>query len=317
MRLLLIHTGGTIGMAATPQGFAPQAGVLEDALQRLGAEGRCPAGVTLRPLERLIDSAEATPEDWNRLTRLLAEAQGAFDGIVVTHGTDTLAFSAAALCLSLRGLAMPVVLTGSMLPLTVEGSDGWDNLADALRAAQTATPGVWVQFAGKLLHGARVRKAHSSFADAFAGAEDATPPLTPADSFAPALLSPQRVAIHSVAPGGCIELLDFAAQHCDGIVLRCYGSGTAPDTPQMRAALRRAAERQVPVVAVSQSPEGGVSLGTYAAGGVLREGGVIDGRDMTPEMAYAKLHHALSAHAEFEARRAFLATPVCGEMHTG
>ncbi|ANT62734.1 L-asparaginase 1 [Salipiger sp. CCB-MM3] len=314
MRLLLIHTGGTIGMAATPQGFAPQAGVIEDALQRLQAEGRIPQEITLRQLDRLIDSAEATPREWNRLSRLLADAQAEFDGVVVTHGTDTLAFSAAALCLALRGLTKQVIVTGSMLPLTVEGSDGWDNLADALNAATRAAPGVWVQFAGRLLHGARVRKAHSSALDAFAAAESAAPPLSPAAEPMAVEVLPHRVAVLSIAPGACTDVLRFAAEQCDGIVLRCYGAGTAPDTPQLRAALALAAQRQVPVVAVSQSPEGGINLGTYAAGGVLRESGVIDGRDMTPEMAYAKLHYALSLHASFDQCRAFLETPVCGEM---
>ncbi len=301
-------------MAATAQGFAPRAGVLEDALQRLEAEGRLPHPVTLHQLDRLIDSAEATPEDWNRLTRLLTEAQADFDAVVVTHGTDTLAFTAAALCLALRGLGKPVILTGSMLPLTVEGSDGWDNLADALAAATQAAPGVWVQFAGHLLHGGRLRKTHSGARDAFAAEQTGAAPLFPAPQLAGIEVGAHRVAILSLAPGACTEILGFAAESCDGLVLRCYGAGTAPDTPQMRAALSRAAARGVPVVAVSQCPEGGISLGTYAAGGVLRDTKVIDGRDMTPEMAYAKLHHALSMTQDAEARRTFLARPACGEM---
>jgi L-asparaginase len=310
MRILLIHTGGTIGMAQTDHGFAPRGGVVEQAVAALQTS----AQIQITTMAPLIDSAQATPEDWHRIASVIHTQGAGFDGFVVTHGTDTLAYTAAALCLALKGLDRPVIVTGAMLPLTVSGSDGQRNLAQAVQAAQTAPPGVWVQFAGALLHGARVRKSHSHALDAFEAEPCETPPLTPAAK--PALLPVQQhnVGVFSVTPGLCLDLLDVATQRCQGLILRCYGSGTAPDTPQMRAALQGAARRQIPVVAVSQCPEGGMQLGTYAAGRVLRDTGVIDGRDMTPEMAYTKLQFALSQQVSADARRAFLATPQCGEL---
>ena len=144
MKLLLIHTGGTIGMAQTKLGLAPMQGVLESALASIPTT----AAITVLPLMPLIDSANATPSDWNRIAAAIASAHDTHDGFIVTHGTDTLAFTAAALCYALAGLKRPVILTGSMLPLTVANSDGPRNLTDAIAAAQSAPAGVWVQFAG-------------------------------------------------------------------------------------------------------------------------------------------------------------------------
>lgn len=314
MRILLIHTGGTIGMVATSDGFAPQAGVVEEAVAGLIAAQEVAARVTIQTLEPLIDSAQATPADWIRIARCIHEAGGSCDGVVVTHGTDTLGFTAGALCLALAGLDKPVIVTGAMLPLTVAGSDGLDNLRAALDAAATAGPGVWVQFAGRLLHGGRVRKSHSSAFDAFEGEPGGRAPVLAADRAGLNVLAPHKVSVFSVTPGLCAEVLAFAVERCDGLVLRCYGSGTAPDTPEIRAALGRARDRAVPVIAVSQCPEGGMKLGTYAAGQVMRDNNVVDGRDTTPEMAYVKLHFALSLHDGYEARCAFLAQSQVGEF---
>ncbi len=314
MSILLIHTGGTIGMAQTLEGFAPQAGVLEDAVEALVAAGQVTGQVEIVRLDPLIDSAQATPRDWLRVARTIHDARDRHDAFVVTHGTDTLAYTVGALCMALPGIDKPVIVTGSMLPLTVEGNDGQRNLLDALRAPATAAPGIWVQFAGHLLHGGRVRKSHSQAFDAFEAVPSAQPPVVPAR--VPGLLDVREhnVGMLSVTPGPCTDLVAHAAEVCDGLVLRCFGSGTAPDTPGMRAALNRAFRREVPVIAVSQCPEGGMRLGTYAAGKVMRDTGVIDGRDMSPEMAFAKMQFALTRFAGFEERRRFLGEGQCGEM---
>ncbi|QXT38151.1 asparaginase [Gymnodinialimonas ceratoperidinii] len=313
MRLLLIHTGGTIGMVKTDAGFAPGAGVVEDALARLITAGEVPTDITIRTLEPGIDSAQATPADWMRIAACIVEEGEEFDAVVVTHGTDTLAHTAAALCLALPGLARPVVVTGAMLPLTEPGSDGERNLRDALQIAEQGPAGVWVQFAGKLLHGGRVRKSHSSAFDAFEADESPLPPILQADAPGLNTLSAQKVGVFTVTPGACWDVLAYIVSHCDGLVLRCYGSGTAPDTPEICAALAKARDRGVPVIAVSQCPEGGMKLGTYAAGQAMRETGVIDGRDTTPEMALVKMHFALSLHSDYAAQCAFLGQNLVGE----
>ncbi|OSP56449.1 asparaginase [Pseudoruegeria sp. SK021] len=314
MAILVVHTGGTIGMQATADGFAPQVGIVEDAVAELIAAGHIGTSVDIVRLEPLIDSAQATPQDWHRVAQAIHGARDAYDAVIVTHGTDTLAFTAAALCLALPGVAMPVIVTGSMLPLTVADSDGRHNLIDAFAAAATAPPGVWVQFAGRLLHGGRVRKAHSHARAAFEATPSPVPPMITAAQ--PGLVEVQahRVSVLTVTPGFCADLALHAAATCDGVVLRCFGSGTAPDTPAMQAVLAKAWAMQVPVIAVSQCPEGGMKLGTYAAGKILRDGGVIDGRAMTADMAFVKMQFALSQFDEFEARRGYLGTDQCGEM---
>lgn len=311
MAILLIHTGGTIGMIATPEGFAPAPGVIEEFL---AVHPGAAAEVELHAFAPLIDSANAAPADWDRIAREIAANYERFDAFVVTHGTDTLAYTAGALCFAFEGLGKPVIVTGAMLPLTVEDSDGGRNLLDALAEARTAPPGVWVQFAGRLLHGARVRKSHSRAFDAFSADPSEIPPRQPGEIFRRHPVATPRVAVLAVAPGMEESLFDHAARVCDGMVLRCYGSGTVPNSDGLRHALAIAQARDIPVIAVSQCPEGGIAFGTYAAGAVLPEKGVIDGRDMTVEAAYAKLVHALSVSADPTARRARLARALCGEF---
>jgi L-asparaginase len=314
LSVLLIHTGGTIGMVATVQGFAPGEGVLEGCAADMIARGEVADAVTIRALTPQIDSANATPEDWNRVMRLIEEGYDSYDAFVVTHGTDTLAYTAAALCFGLEGLGRPVIVTGSMLPLSVPGSDGRDNLRAAFAAGRSAPPGVWVQFAGKRLHGARVRKSHSRHFDAFAAEPTDVPPRHGCGTLRRHPFGRPDVAILAFAPGVSTRVLRMALGGCDGIVLRCYGSGTAPDHPDLVEGLRVAAGRAIPVVAVSQCPEGGMALGTYAAGAVLSAGGVIDGRDMTVEAAYAKLMFALSVSADPDRQQSLLRTALCGEF---
>jgi L-asparaginase len=314
MSILLVHAGGTIGMAETGSGFAPRRGVVEDAVRALQGEGRLAGAIDIEVLEPLIDSANATPEDWNRIARVIHAGQTRYSGVVVTHGTDTLAYTAAALCFALEGLTISVVLTGAMLPLTVDGNDGVRNIIDAFALAGDAAPGVWVQFAGKKLHGGRVRKSHSRAFDGFNADPSDIPPLQAAD--APRLheVGQPAIGILAMAPGMPASLLQHAAETCDGLVLRCFGSGTAPDTEGLKIALEIARSRRIPVVGVSQCPEGGMALGTYAAAKILLDHDVVDGRDMTVEAAYVKLAHTLAYAVDPASRRRRLEACLCGEF---
>lgn len=311
MKILLIHAGGTIGMIQTTEGFAPKLGVVEDALKHIQNSGSFEGSADVHILEPLIDSANAGPEDWSRISTVIADAHDAYDGFVITHGTDTLAYTAAALCFALEGLDKPVIVTGSMLPLTVPGNDGERNLLDALRAATTAQVGVWVQFAGQRLHGARTRKSHSTDFDAFRSEPTPSPPIQPGPVLVNHIFKPAKVAILAMAPGLVTDIFQYAAEQCDGLVLRCYGSGTAPESTNLEKALKTAKTRGIPVLAVSQCPEGGMAFGTYAAGSILRDNAVIDGRDMTVEAAYAKMLHALSVDGDPHKR---LGRSLCGEF---
>jgi L-asparaginase len=158
-----------------------------------------------------------------------------------------------------------------------------------------------------------LRKTHSSALDAFEAAEEATPPCQPGERLVRTAYGVARLATLSMAPGLSESLIAHVLADCDGVVLRAYGSGTVPDSPALHAGLRAAEARGAPVIAVSQCPEGGIALGTYAAGAMLVETGVIDGRDMTVEAAYAKLAHVLAHAPDPASRRARLARILCGE----
>lgn len=315
MKILLIHTGGTIGMVRSSEGFEPQTGVVEAEVARIIAENRIAADIEILVLDPLIDSANATPQDWNRISQSINDHVAAFDAFVVTHGTDTMAYSAAALCFALQGLSKPVILTGSMLPLSEPENDGGANLRAAFVAALTAEAGIWVQFAGKLLNGARVRKSHSRAFDAFAAEATAIAPRRAGTSLNRHVYLPKEVAILPVAPAISMDVFAFAATHCDGVILRCYGSGTVPNSAKLETALLVARSRGIPVVAVSQCPEGGITLGTYAAGAVLKRCGVVDGRDITVEAAFAKMHHVLSTADADQSVSEQLATPLASEFN--
>ena len=295
-------------MAPGAAGFASLPGLLEAAIAALA-----PAGlISVISFDPLIDSAHATWADWNRIGRTIADQHEAYEGFIVTHGTDTMAFTGAALCFALHGLERPVILTGSMVPLGQPGSDARRNLTDAIKAAQTAPAGIWLQFGGQRLHGARLRKTHSSAPNAFAADAPALPPKNPTPRLAALPFVPAEIAILTMAPGASSRAFAAALAACDGAVLRVFGAGTLPDDPALGAALRAAQDRGIPMIAVSQCPEGGIHLGTYAAGGILAETGVIDGAAMTPEAAYAKLAYALGLPAPERADA--LRGTICGEF---
>lgn len=297
-------------MVQTESGFAPRKGVVEGQIKSFQDQGAIAGDIDIHLLEPLIDSADAAPRDWSRVAQVVFNRHDDYDGFVVTHGTDTLAYTAAALCFALEGLAKPVIVTGSMLPLSVSGSDGEGNLLDSLRAAQTASKGVWVQFAGQLMHGARTRKSHSTEFDAFRVNAGGGQPVQKGVQLVQHNFHDHQVAILAMAPGLPTDLFQYAAENADALLLRVYGSGTAPESSGLKQALITAKSRGIPVLAVSQCPEGGMALGTYAAGAILRDNGVIDGRDMTVEAAYAKLLHALSQTGDPMGR---LQRSLCGE----
>lgn len=301
-------------MVQTQMGYAPELGIVEDCLNELHSQGRIEGQYDLVVSDPLIDSANASPKDWNWITSQIEKNYDNYNAFMITHGTDTLSFTTSALSFALEGLGKPVVVTGSMLPLTVQHNDGLGNLTDAMNAALRAEAGVWVQFAGQLLHGTRVRKSHSTAFDAFHASPTNLPPKRDGDSFRVQQFGEYDIPVLAVAPGMSGSVAEYCAARANGIVLRCYGSGTLPEIPGLYTALELAAKREIPVVAVSQCSEGGISLGTYAAGAILKDAGVIDGRDATVEASYAKLMYALSKFSTPKAQFEFLERSACGEF---
>lgn len=321
--LLVLYTGGTIGMQASADGLVPAAGFEA----RLRAEqaarpGQCVPRWYYRELSPPIDSANMTQGHWLAMRDAIVAAvmEDGCDAVLLLHGTDTLAYSAAALSFLLLGLEVPVLLTGSMQPAGAPGSDAWDNLFGAFaRLAGGVAPGVHLYFHGRLLHGARASKFRSEAFDAFT--EPARPRHGEAAAGLPAALDwrqprrPVAIAVLPLFPG--LEASQVRALLDTGIealLLECYGSGTGPaEDGALLEVLREAHARGVVLAAISQCPEGHVAFGVYAAGSQLAACGLVSGGGMTREAALAKLfalRGAGLAQAEVEH---WFGVDLCGE----
>ncbi|MCG8360503.1 MAG: type I asparaginase [Kiloniellales bacterium] len=330
----VLYTGGTLGMRPSGRGYAP-ARNLDDLFAAKLPELRADSmpSYTLIEYDPPLESSNATPEHWYALAEKIRDLASDYDGFVVIHGTDTLAYSASALSFLLAGLAKPVVLTGSQIPLCELRNDAHGNLLTAIQVvALNRTSEVTVCFGRRLFRGNRVIKVRANALDAFDspnyppladvgteirfrnGQDNDWPPV-------PEVLGRPRyracqVALMPVFPGFSPSLvhalLDAGVQ---GLVLECYGVGNAPDQdPALLAALGRARDAGVPVIAVTQCLEGSVSLGTYAAGQSLADCGVISGFDMTPEASLTKLHVLLSQGLAGEPLKQALQANLRGEL---
>ena len=321
--LLVLYTGGTIGMLETPEGLAPAGGFEARMREHFAQMADAPQlQWTLQELNPLLDSANMQQHNWLAMRDAIVEAVdvAGHDGVLVLHGTDSLAYSAAALSFLLLSLPAAVLLTGSMLPAGAGGSDAWDNLCGALRQfEQGLEDGVQLYFHGQLLHGCRTSKLRSEAFDAFAALPRHREGQRAAEL--PAVLGyrqqrqPVNLAVMPVFPGLRAEhlkaLLDSGVQ---GLLLECYGSGTGPSDDQaLLDALRAARQRGVMLAAISQCPEGSVVFDTYAAGNRLRGAGLVSGGGMTREAALGKMVALLGAGLDVDTAERWFALDLCGE----
>ncbi|WP_027999136.1 type I asparaginase [Sinorhizobium arboris] len=336
-RILILHTGGTIGMEATPGGLKPMAGFGPLLKRRLGetASAAPLPDCDVVELDRLIDSANLQPAQWPVIAGELVRRWEAYDGFVVLHGTDTMAWTASALSFMLRGLDKPVILTGAQIPLTAPRSDALENLEMALiLAAQHPIREVSICFGRKLLRGNRSRKIATDRFDAFDSPN--YPPIAEAGIkialhrelllaaeakafFLPEHFEPEAVAVLTIHPGLSSPVVEVAlsSSHLRGVVLRSYGVGNVPEADaRLLAALGGAVARGVTVINTTQCVFGAVAQDTYATGTALARIGVVSGGDMTLEAAFAKLHVLIAERLGPEEIRARMVQPLCGEITT-
>jgi L-asparaginase len=286
----------------------------------------------LHEYAHLIDSAEAQPRDWHAIAADIAARYDAYDGFVVIHGTDTMAYTASALSFALAGLRKPVIVTGAQIPLAMPRSDAPGNLAGALLiAALSPLPEVCLYFGGKLLRGNRATKVSAVDFEAFDSPNH--PPLgrlgirveidrqrvlpMPArEAFELAEPVAREVALLRLHPGLSVALLErMLAPTVAGLVLQSYGAGNGPVGLQgFVEALAAASARGVVIVNVSQCARGRVDPALYATGSPLAAAGVVGGHDMTVEAALTKLHHLLSLGIDAGEVRRRLQQPCCGEL---
>lgn len=301
--ILIFATGGTIGMHDVGNGLEPDPSFLEILEERADrVASRYGYRARVNQLQPAIDSANADEETAPKIARALKARVGAMraSGVVVTHGTDTLAYTASRLAFELSGLGVPVVVTGSQFAHGARPTDAFDNLQLAIRAVTQASPTapVAIAFGGKILPAVRATKSDAEALAAFRAERDlgAGPRGLPGSPEDAALVRADHARVVSVrfTPGvAAVDLLALASTGAAAMVLECYGAGNAPMTkPGMRDALRTISE-QMPVVAITQCALGSVDTDRYAVGRQMAAAGVIAGADLTVEAAIAKLGYLL------------------------
>ncbi|MBJ7538098.1 asparaginase domain-containing protein [Marinomonas transparens] len=326
MKIYLAYTGGTIGMVDSDQGLIPDpefAKVVETMLKN-----DCPEdSVTVHCYANLIDSSNARPEDWQTIACDIQDNWQDYDAFMVLHGTDTMAYTAAALFYCFQTPTKPIIVTGSQIPLFKARSDAKNNVLGAVDALKNGPNEVSLFFAGRLIAGNRAHKANTTELAAFASPNALLLGLLGIDWqwSRTALLdgsSETKISIPNMTSGTVTILPVFpgvTAEHWQGLlnnkvkgaVLWSYGAGNAPDKDQaLLALLKTASERGVVIVNVSQCGAGSVVAGAYAAGSALVEAGVISGMDMTYEAAFVKLSFLIGlGYSSADIRDRFTKTP--------
>lgn len=314
-RVFILYTGGTIGMAPQERNV-PNSPLVPKPLDELlmyapglGEE----EGITLgySSFETPLDSSDVGPQHWLKMADRISEVYDDYDGFVILHGTDTLAYTASALAFIFENLSKPVVVTGSQLPISESRTDAVINLVNAVHiAGYKATelpliPEVIVSFADKILRGCRASKVSSSSWGGFSSPN--FPPLgcigehieIREDLLLKAPAKGQTFHLNrdlvtnvvdiSLFPGFRSSQLESLASDVDGLILRTYGSGNAQGAEDFLKAIERIINNGRIIVNITQCPQGMVEMGLYAASSGLLERGVISGLDMTPEAALAKM----------------------------
>jgi L-asparaginase len=298
-RILCLYTGGTIGCIPTTQGLAPAVGVLQEPLQKLLARLQLhQIELTLREYPQLLDSSSMQPKDWLRIAQDIHDNYHHFDGFIVLHGTDTLAWTAAALHWQLMQIAKPVVVTGSQRPWLESGSDATANVELAIRAATAQQAGILVAFGGQVLPGVFVKKLDAD-ADAafFAPNWQGTWPSAPTSNYFFQPVDPSlRILPIKLFPGTESWLVQsLANQTIDGIAMETYGSGNPPAHTYLQSTLLHLAEQGTTFINCTQCIRGEVRQGHYAAGDFMHQINALPAGKMSIEAATTWLYTAIKS----------------------
>lgn len=305
-KILFLTTGGTLACVATEDGLEPKlqgAAILQET-----PELKTLAQITVQDLE-LIDSSNLEPKYWSKWAEIIGDNYNDYDGFVLTHGTDTMAYTSSALTHMLINLGKPVVLTGAQVPLSLSNSDARSNLQLAFTVAASGLPGVFIAFGNKVIKGDCAKKIFAKNFNAFESINE-TPVLSftkegpkknlPSRQVVGGFrvekkMEPKVMAI-TITPGLEPSIIDFAVEKgYKGIVLELYGAGGLNTSkPNFLPALKRALKAGVRVVCVSQCLFDGVDLSLYPMGILAAQAGVESGGGMTLEAAVTKLMWVLA-----------------------
>lgn len=337
-RLLIIYTGGTIGMIEDPVDKRLKPFDFSHLLDNVPRIKRLDYVIDNIQVHPIIDSSDMTPRNWADIARHIVDNYDMYDGFVVLHGTDTMAYTAAALSFMLQNLSKPVIITGSQLPIGEVRTDGEENLITALQIAaaqdshhQPMIPEVAILFQNYLWRGNRATKMSADNFNAFTS--NNYPPL--ATIGLQIHMAPDRMLRHDpgaplranldmdtnvmfldLFPGLTEQTLrhQLATPGLRGIVMRSYGAGNAPTAQWFLDAIAEAVARGITIVNVSQCLNGEVGLCRYEAGDRLARTGVTPGGDLTCEAAITKLMHLLALDLTPGEISKAIQTPIAGEI---
>ena len=331
-RVCIIYTGGTIGMMPTENGYAPNPKAFPELLDKIH-DINLPdfPSYEVVLMDRLLDSSDVGYREWCEIGKIIRDRYDEYDGFVVLHGTDTMAYTASALSFILEGLNKAVVFTGSQIPLCRMRSDGTDNLVSSiLVAASGEVREVCIYFGGELMRGNRATKVSADDLKAFASpnyprlADVGTSivyrkkflyrqedlPLNLVE------LSPIPIAVIKMFPGFSAPLVrSLVGSGVRAIVLEAFGAGNIPSSNELSVALTEAVESGAVIVVTSQCGRGNVAIGTYQTSQMLKKMGAVSGFDMTTEAAVAKLYYLFSRYGEDTERvKALMESDLRGEV---
>lgn len=337
-KVLLIYTGGTIGMGRNPETGALEPFDFNHLTAQMPEFAAVQTDIDVYQFDPPIDSSDMTPDKWVEIVRVIADHYDLYDGFVVLHGTDTMAFTASALSFLLENLTKPVILTGSQLPIGQLRTDGKENIVTSIEIAAAhhkdgtpVVPEVCIYFSGRLLRGNRSTKIDADGFNAFdslnyphladAGISinyheeyirkpDYTRPMIPHYDIDP------NVIVFTLFPGLQGELVAdmLRPPKLRAIVMRSFGSGNAPQRPWLINLLKEAQNRGVNVVNISQCGEGMVEMGRYDTGYQLQSIGVTSGYDSTVECAVAKLMYLQGLYKDYRMVRHSMNCNLRGEI---
>ena len=330
--ILIINTGGTISSVKTNHGYEPMQGYVLSALAKIPALSHPDMpNYVIKEYQPLLDSSNMTVSHWNRIAADIADDYANFDGFVIFHGTDTMAYTASALSFMLENLGKAVILTGSQIPLSEVRNDAVDNVITSLwLCAHQPIKEVCIYFNQHLLRGNRAQKVSADQFNAFDSPNFphlATigidielkknlllPPVTAPFNFQ--TITPHFIANFRLFPGFATDVLAYILQQpLRGLVLETYGAGNAQNNdPRFLTLLEDACKRGVVIINCSQCQHGRVAMNQYATGYTLKQAGLISGHDMTPEAAHCKLLYLLSKYNDAADIKRLMETALCGEL---